>query len=263
MSKYFSIGEVSKIKGVNIKSLRYYDEIGVLKPAYVNKENGYRYYTPEQLLTVDMIQFCITLDIPLKNWPQYLDSSGQFNLRKLLDDGKKIAYEKIKAIQYNLNKIEIAVNGMENTDKYKDCRTFYRRNIGERHLLCLPLRRRPNPGEFQVELAKLFQLAVEVNATPNYPTGILMDYTPSHRAFYIFIEIYETLTACPYFRCIPANPYWCVQQKGCGIYDAPEKYPSYFKNMDNITVIESDFVTFHVQFQKPLVELQFLHRQPE
>lgn len=40
----YRIGEFSKIIGVTIKALRYYDEIKLLSPAYVNEENGYRYY---------------------------------------------------------------------------------------------------------------------------------------------------------------------------------------------------------------------------
>ena len=45
MSQYMSIGKVSKLKNVSIKSLRYYDQIGILKPAFVNTETNYRYYT--------------------------------------------------------------------------------------------------------------------------------------------------------------------------------------------------------------------------
>ena len=49
MSQYMSIGKVSKLKNVSIKSLRYYDQIGILKPAFVNTETNYRYYTEDQL----------------------------------------------------------------------------------------------------------------------------------------------------------------------------------------------------------------------
>ena len=47
MKGYLSIGAVSKRKGVSIKSLRYYDRIGVLRPAYINKDTNYRYYKEE------------------------------------------------------------------------------------------------------------------------------------------------------------------------------------------------------------------------
>ncbi len=45
----YRIGMFSKINKVTVKALRYYDEAGLLKPAFVDKENGYRYYTSEQL----------------------------------------------------------------------------------------------------------------------------------------------------------------------------------------------------------------------
>lgn len=45
----YRIGLFSKINKVTIKTLRYYDEAGLLKPAFVDQENGYRYYTSEQL----------------------------------------------------------------------------------------------------------------------------------------------------------------------------------------------------------------------
>ena len=66
MKEYLTIGEVSKMKGVGIKSLRYYDRLGILKPAYINPDTGYRYYSIEQMLMLDMILLCLGLDIPLK-----------------------------------------------------------------------------------------------------------------------------------------------------------------------------------------------------
>lgn len=50
-----SIGAFSKISNVTTKTLRYYDEIGLIKPVYVNDENGYRYYSTSQLETVLLI----------------------------------------------------------------------------------------------------------------------------------------------------------------------------------------------------------------
>ncbi|WP_272509083.1 MerR family DNA-binding transcriptional regulator [Clostridium ganghwense] len=45
MKEYFSIGETAKINNVSIQALRLYDRMGLLKPAYVDPENNYRYYT--------------------------------------------------------------------------------------------------------------------------------------------------------------------------------------------------------------------------
>lgn len=52
----YRIGMFSKINKVTVKTLRYYDEVGLLKPAYVDDENGYRYYTSEQLPIIHKIK---------------------------------------------------------------------------------------------------------------------------------------------------------------------------------------------------------------
>ena len=67
MKGYLSIGKVSKAKNVSIKSLRYYDEIGIFKPALTDHRTGYRYYKADQLYILDVISFCIELGIPFSD----------------------------------------------------------------------------------------------------------------------------------------------------------------------------------------------------
>src|SRR5690242_2411161 len=45
----FKIGEFSKLVQVSVPTLRYYDQVGLLKPALVDQETGYRYYSANQL----------------------------------------------------------------------------------------------------------------------------------------------------------------------------------------------------------------------
>ena len=51
-----SIGEFSNICKVSTKTLRYYAEIGLILPNEINNENGYRYYSIEQLETMLFIK---------------------------------------------------------------------------------------------------------------------------------------------------------------------------------------------------------------
>lgn len=51
-----TIGKFSKISIVSTKTLRYYDEIGLLKPFEINQDNGYRYYELSQLDEILMIK---------------------------------------------------------------------------------------------------------------------------------------------------------------------------------------------------------------
>lgn len=51
----YRIGQFSKLGKVTIKTLHHYDEVGLLIPAYVDDENGYRYYTASQLFHLGRI----------------------------------------------------------------------------------------------------------------------------------------------------------------------------------------------------------------
>lgn len=51
----FRIGDFSKLSRVSVKTLRYYDELGLLKPAHVDRFTGYRYYSADQLLQLNRI----------------------------------------------------------------------------------------------------------------------------------------------------------------------------------------------------------------
>ena len=51
----FTVGEFSQIAQVSKRLLRYYDEIGLLKPMYTDRITGYRYYSAEQMLHLNRI----------------------------------------------------------------------------------------------------------------------------------------------------------------------------------------------------------------
>lgn len=66
------IGDFSKISQVSVKTLRYYDEIGLLKPAEVDDVTGYRYYTPTQLPRLNRILVFKDLGLSLEQIAQLL-----------------------------------------------------------------------------------------------------------------------------------------------------------------------------------------------
>ncbi len=59
------IGEFSKIAQVSVKTLRYYDRMGLLKPAHIDRYSGYRYYSLEQLVRLNRILALKDLDFSL------------------------------------------------------------------------------------------------------------------------------------------------------------------------------------------------------
>lgn len=69
----YSIAQVARMSNVTSRTLRHYDEIGLLPPAYVGG-NGYRYYEQEQLLRLQQILVLRELDLPLDSIADVLES---------------------------------------------------------------------------------------------------------------------------------------------------------------------------------------------
>jgi len=125
-----SIGELSKITGVHIKALRYYDSLGILTPAFVDPESGYRYYSFCQKAVVDAIQFCIDLDIPLKHFNDYTNPAAPWICYKdLVDRGTDIVEEKIRTMQERLVLLKAMQTEIERSED------SYRSNVPRQYFL--------------------------------------------------------------------------------------------------------------------------------
>ena len=65
MEQLYTIGQVAKLKGVSPRMLRYYDQLGILVPKSVDAQTGYRRYTLDQMVEIDVIRMCVESGIPL------------------------------------------------------------------------------------------------------------------------------------------------------------------------------------------------------
>ena len=61
----YTVKQVAAMSGVSVRTLHFYDETGLLKPAY-QRANGYRFYEEPQLLTLQQILFYRELGFELK-----------------------------------------------------------------------------------------------------------------------------------------------------------------------------------------------------
>ncbi|MAT45386.1 MAG: MerR family transcriptional regulator [Anaerolineaceae bacterium] len=68
----YTINELAKLSKVTTRTLRYYDQLGLLTPAQIG-QNGYRYYNRENLLRLQQILFFRELDVPLKDIRNIID----------------------------------------------------------------------------------------------------------------------------------------------------------------------------------------------
>ena len=68
------IKEFAELTGVSVRTLHYYDEIGLLKPAFVDEQNGYRDYDNKSLERMVEILFYRELDFSLKSIAEIISS---------------------------------------------------------------------------------------------------------------------------------------------------------------------------------------------
>lgn len=85
----YRIGEFSKMSKLTVKTLRYYDEVGLLKPSYVDNENGFRYYTTSQLVRLSKIIALRQIGLSIKEIISIFEDN---NIEKILE-AKKIELE--------------------------------------------------------------------------------------------------------------------------------------------------------------------------
>ncbi|GAC1668981.1 MAG: MerR family transcriptional regulator [Ktedonobacteraceae bacterium] len=69
----FKIGDFSRLSLVSVKALRYYDELGLLKPARVDNGTGYRYYSMSQLTRLNRILVMKDMGLSLEQIALLLD----------------------------------------------------------------------------------------------------------------------------------------------------------------------------------------------
>ncbi|MER5423437.1 MerR family transcriptional regulator [Streptosporangium roseum] len=70
------IGQFAKLGRLSVKQLRHYDELGLLVPAYVDEQTGYRYYRPAQAREALSIGLLRSLDVPLAVIGQVLSGTA-------------------------------------------------------------------------------------------------------------------------------------------------------------------------------------------
>ncbi len=100
----YSVNQLAKLAGVSVRTLHYYDEVGLLKPTRV-KHNDYRQYNEDELLRLQQIMFFRELDFSLEQIKKIL-SSPQFDMQAALAEQKQL----IKLKRHRLDRLMITID---------------------------------------------------------------------------------------------------------------------------------------------------------
>ena len=104
------IKEFAEFTGVSVRTLHYYDEIGLLVPAFVDRSTGYRFYDENSLLRMQEILFYRELDFSLKSIGEIL-SSPNYDKTKALKEQKHLLSLKKERLERLISAIDGAMKG--------------------------------------------------------------------------------------------------------------------------------------------------------
>ncbi|MVX65460.1 MerR family transcriptional regulator [Clostridium chromiireducens] len=166
----YTIGQFSKIGRVSTKTLRYYDDIELLKPAYVDRTTQYRYYSYEQALQLLSITELKEYGLKLEEIKAIMDKQDVDLLKKFLNN--KIT-EIDKEVQNSLklkDSIEEKIKKIESGGNIMEAKKDLKVELKERQPLVVISRRTiTSMSNISCVIGKVFEDIFKMNLKPAGP----------------------------------------------------------------------------------------------
>lgn len=129
--KYYSIGRVSEICNIPIKTLRYYDKINVMVPNLRQENNNYRYYSHDQMVRLFIIKRLRYLGFSLEEVKNILKENDIKNIEVIVEEKRNSIKAEIDELNKKYeeaatfkNKIHVANMILENSGNYNVDNSF-------------------------------------------------------------------------------------------------------------------------------------------
>lgn len=115
----YHIGEFAELAGVTTKTLRFYDEIGILRPASVDARTGYRHYLPKQFEDLASVLALKNLGVPLAQVRELIKKkgSGHNDRRAILTELQRSLEQSIETATQSLNSINAALDALDRRER--------------------------------------------------------------------------------------------------------------------------------------------------
>jgi len=265
-NKFLSIGEMAEFTGTSIFSLRYYERIKLLEPAFTAPDSGYRYYSFDQIYLVEIIRVCVELDIPLKELTKFIGEDEIVDFWGILAYGKAIAQEKLQTIQKGLKFIQDVEQKIAFTELCQQGQKIYSREVPKMFFCVTPYKnsfKDADPLEVVKAALKLHYYEddyTELLYAELLEFGFLCQHTPSKTRRYIYTELPEYMVKDidENIMIIPAGAYLCTQSEESRIEQAPVIFSDYLKDMNSFLAIETSIFTGRYKVNKPIHELRII-----
>ena len=124
----YTVKQLARISGVSVRTLHFYDEMGLLKPAYT-KANGYRVYEEPQLLMLQQILFYRELGFELKRIKKIL-SQRKFEKVAALKSHRQVMEMNVARTRTLIETIDKTISHLKGTKKMKSEEMFMGFSVG-------------------------------------------------------------------------------------------------------------------------------------
>lgn len=260
--KYFTIGQMSKQTGVNFNSLRYYEKIGILQPAYVDPQSGYRYYAFSQIHIVEAISLCVDLGIPLNSFSDFFEEDTQnVNITKIIEQGKIIAREKMQMIEHKLQFLEKLQSAIEHTENSYNNANPQRSYFSEKMIWLVPYEGVQNSDEYNIIFKKTIADINSYGLKVGYDYGLIMFSGTEGDKTYFYVDLEITSKQAESYEnvyCLPAGNYLSMTKRESDIKAASNMFGMLFNMSSDRIVIETEVFTKKLSFQSPRYEIRCL-----
>jgi len=232
-----SIGQMAKFTGMTIKQLRYYETIGLLKPAYIDPFTNYRYYEFNQSYRIELIRLSIELGMPLKELKEYVDIEENFHLMRFLDDGIAATQKSLEQLEVRLNLLTRMKEEVLVHKKYSQSAEIYNRQVEEKYYCCLEIEDPQGKVDDLTVVHEFINSGLSEHDFGEFAEyGYLYEYNGRNVRRYIFIEVAKFLPELSeHIKIAPNADYMCRQFQDSQIENAQEIF-----GKENILAIETE-----------------------
>ena len=177
MKDMFSIGELASYQNISKQTLIYYDKIGLFKPAYVDPDNKYRYYTVKQVDYLDTIlimkEMGFTLNEIQEHMKNYTIDTSLITMRKQLT----VIDQQITHLELVRNRLTHRCRQLEHVKAFHEQnQEVTSKEVRPKYLLWADIERPQTFREISIATKKCFSQALKDELPIYFQTGVIVPY---------------------------------------------------------------------------------------
>lgn len=240
MKQLFTIGEISKIFNIPAATLRYYDSLGLFKPAYKDEQTSYRYYSIDQFEKLSNIRYLRQMGVPLQETKNINEKMTPESYLQLLKKQHDKAVQEYNRLQKVITKFTRRIDEIEKARQCRELDVVRLESIGERKIFRLQ-ERITSRSELEVAIRKLEKKSgtiVEKVGLTIALADLLSHRFNDYNSIFVLAEESVNQQHTKMLDVLPAGEYACIYYRAKHDESAPY-YEKLLKHLEAINYFAS------------------------